>query len=323
MYHMVIDPADLGELDAHSLHPKMYVTKRTLAMQMEYLSRNYRVIEAAQLVSAAKEGTVLPRNACVITFDDGWKGTYTYALPILKKYNLPATVFLVSQYVGANRWFWPEKVSVLLSKYLAARGSEGHRATAWATKAGAEFSTILSDPHLTPTKKIATIIEALKAVGRDDRDKIIHELEEALAAHHIRIAYSERLIVNWDEVAEMSKHRITFGAHTETHPILTKIPLPEAIREIAQSKVAIEKQLGTVCPFFCYPNGDYNDEVKTQVMAHYSCAFSTDIGFVKPNDDLFTLKRIGISDEGSRTRAQFACKASGILEPLLNVLRGR
>jgi hypothetical protein len=59
------------------------------------------------------------------------------------------------------------------------------------------------------------------------------------------------------------------------------------------------------------------------VMAHYSCAFSTDIGFVKPNDDLFTLKRIGISDEGSRTRAQFACKASGILEPLLNVLRGR
>ncbi len=321
MYHMVIDPGHPDELDPHFLHPKMYVTKPTFEMQMEYLSRHYRVIDAAQLVKAVKDGEGLPRNACVITFDDGWRGTYTHAFPILKKHNLPATVFLVSDYVGANRWFWPEKVLVLLSKYLALGADEGCWTSAHATAEGIRFSSLLSDPHLAPMKKIDTFIEALKGLGKDVRDKIIHELEETLTAHHIEMTYPERLTLNWDEVAEMSKHRITFGAHTKTHPILTKIPLREAVEEIAQSKIAIEEHLGIVCSSFCYPNGDYNHEVKEHVMAYYSCAFSTHIGFVKPNDDPFTLKRVGISHEGSLTRAQFACKASGILEPLLNLLR--
>lgn len=321
MYHRIIDPGNLGDLDRRFLYPGMYVTKRAFEMQMEYVSRNYRVIDAAQLVSAVKNGEELPTNTCVITFDDGWKDTYTHAFPVLKRHNLPATIFLVSDYVGTNRMFWPEKVSLLLSKYLASGGLEGRWAASCITMERIGLSFLLSNPYLTLTNKITKFIEAMKALGPDNRDRVIRELEEVLLVHHIEIAYSERMILTWDEVAEMSMNRITFGSHTETHPILTKIPLPEAAQEIAQSKIAIEEHLGTVCSSFCYPNGDYNHQIKERVMAHYSCAFTTHIGFVKPHDDPFALKRMGIRDEASFTRALFACKASGILEPLVSTMR--
>jgi peptidoglycan/xylan/chitin deacetylase (PgdA/CDA1 family) len=321
MYHRILDSANLGPLDAQFLYPGMYVTKRAFEMQMEYIARNYNVVTTAQLVSALKQGEDLPRNPCVITFDDGWRDTYTHVFPILRKHHLPATIFLVSDYMGTNGWFWPEKTSFLLSKCLALGGLEGQWVTSCITIKRSGLSSLLLNPRLTHTKRIVAFVEALKALGAKDRDAIIRELEGVLKAHHIETTYPERLILSWDEATEMSANRITFGAHTKTHPILTKIRLPEAEREIVQSKTAIEEHLGTVCSSFCYPNGDYNDEIKEQVMATYSCAFSTHIGFVKRNDDLFALNRVGIRDEASFTRAMFACKVTGILEPIVSVMR--
>jgi peptidoglycan/xylan/chitin deacetylase (PgdA/CDA1 family) len=64
--------------------------------QMRFLSQHRSVISLADVVACAKGEKALPRNSVAITFDDGYKDTYTTAFPILKKYKLPATVFLTS-----------------------------------------------------------------------------------------------------------------------------------------------------------------------------------------------------------------------------------
>ena len=69
--------------------------------QMKYLAENgYHTITPAEMLDAWEKGTGLPDNPVIITFDDGYIDNYENAFPILEKYNLKATIFLISDYIG-------------------------------------------------------------------------------------------------------------------------------------------------------------------------------------------------------------------------------
>lgn len=312
MYHRVID---LEAERKDYIQPGMYVTKETFAMQMNYLSEYYDVITLEEFIEAVKTRDRIKSNACVITFDDGWRDTYTQAFPILKEYNLPATVFLVSEYVGTNRWFWTERVSYLLVKYLQTMGFKESRPAFYPALARIDFFSLTSKRNLVSEEKIELIIEKMKQLKQDEREKAIKEMEDLLKDDLLSDS-SERLLMNWGEIKEMSRFRITFGSHTKRHVLLTKVTKRDAIEEIVESKQEIEKCLAKPCQAFCYPNGDHDDQVKETVKEHYISAVTTQHGFVKPGDDLFGLKRIGIHNDISFTKAMFACRTSGILDLL-------
>ncbi len=106
--------------------------------------------------------------------------------------------------------------------------------------------------------------------------------------------------LSWDEIKEMSKNDITFGAHTVTHPILTRMSLAEAAEEIKASKEAIEEKLKSPVRVFAYPNGrqdDFNESIK-QVLkeAGFLCATTILWGTNSIDTDPFELRRIGIWD---------------------------
>ena len=63
--------------------------------QVRLLSQKYNVISLQELVSRIQDGKEMPANAVAITLDDGFQDNYTFAYPILKKYNVPATIFVV------------------------------------------------------------------------------------------------------------------------------------------------------------------------------------------------------------------------------------
>ncbi len=71
--------------------------------------------------------------------------------------------------------------------------------------------------------------------------------------------------LSWDEIREMAGHGIEFGAHTRSHPILSRLPDRQSIAaEVAGSKARIEAETGLKVQHFCYPNGhpeDFTDEV--------------------------------------------------------------
>lgn len=91
MYHYVND-GHAGSLS---------VTPENFERQMKYLKdRGYAVISLDAFIEGKRLGRDFARNTVVITFDDGWEDNYTKAFPILKKYEMPATIFLISQLVG-------------------------------------------------------------------------------------------------------------------------------------------------------------------------------------------------------------------------------
>lgn len=312
VYHRIIDSADIN---SSYIQPGMYVTRQAFEMQTEYLFKRYRVMGLEELIEAVKKGNRIKGNTCIITFDDGWKDTYIHVLPILKKYKLSATVFLVSDYVGTNRWFWTDKVSYLLAKYLETMEHKESSQTIYPALHRMDFFPLISKEGLTSEQKIEAIIENMKQLDQDDREKTIYELKDLLK-HYTLSESSEPPLLSWDEVSEMSRTAITFGSHTKSHAILTKVSKKEATGEIVESKQEIEKRLSKPCQAFCYPNGDYDDEIKRIVSEHYACALTTQHGFVTSGDDLFGLKRIGIHNDISFTRAMFACRISGILDIL-------
>lgn len=95
MYHRIDTSTSKGS--------KLVVAPKSFARQMRFLSRaNYKVISLEALVGHLRSNERLPQKSAVITFDDGYRDNYINAYPILKTYNFPATIFLVTDWVGRS-----------------------------------------------------------------------------------------------------------------------------------------------------------------------------------------------------------------------------
>ena len=99
-------------------------------------------------------------------------------------------------------------------------------------------------------------------------------------------------LLSWNEIKELHKYGIEFGAHSLTHPDFTKIPLEQVRRELVESKLVIEDKLGSAVKTFAYPYGRFNTAVKQLTAQHYAAACSTNLGKVKESSDFYSLKRV-------------------------------
>ncbi len=82
---------------------KMVITPENFDAQMAYLKKHgYRVIPLSSIHSFLKGEAALPQRAVIITIDDGYRSSHDIAYPILKKYNLPATMFIYSDFTGSK-----------------------------------------------------------------------------------------------------------------------------------------------------------------------------------------------------------------------------
>lgn len=101
-----------------------------------------------------------------------------------------------------------------------------------------------------------------------------------------------RPMLSWMEISEMSRHGITFGAHTLTHPDLTSLPFCQAEAEILQSKEIIEDRLNSPVTCFAYPFGRWNRSLREIVQQYFTCACSDELALTCKASDIFTLERV-------------------------------
>ncbi len=92
MYHRI---------DDRYVESKLSVSPESFARQMRFLKvHNYNVISLDEAAELFKEGSPIPHNTVVVTLDDGYENNYTNAFDVLKEYHIPATVFIVTEWVG-------------------------------------------------------------------------------------------------------------------------------------------------------------------------------------------------------------------------------
>lgn len=95
MYHRVLDASEVTP----SIHPGMYVTSESFSRQLEYLSKTYHVVTLEEMEEWFLGKRKIDGTPCLITFDDGWEDNYRNAFPLLRKFSMPAAIFLVTEQI--------------------------------------------------------------------------------------------------------------------------------------------------------------------------------------------------------------------------------
>jgi peptidoglycan/xylan/chitin deacetylase (PgdA/CDA1 family) len=117
--------------------------------------------------------------------------------------------------------------------------------------------------------------------------------------------WAPRLMLTWDEVSEMYRCGIKFGAHTGSHPALSTLKPVDAREEIRRSRSAIEKVLNATVNTFAYPSGrpgHFTASTKTLVKEEgFNCALTTIFGNNEAGMDLYEMRRIAPWNDESET----------------------
>lgn len=100
MYHSI---------DGNSAGSKLSVSPASFDRQMEFLRKNSYNIVSLEKMAEYIRGKRVPFKTIAVTFDDGYYNNYEYAYPVLKKYSIPATIFVIIKHVGDPGWLgWNE-----------------------------------------------------------------------------------------------------------------------------------------------------------------------------------------------------------------------
>jgi len=115
---------------------------------------------------------------------------------------------------------------------------------------------------------------------------------EATGAEDRLPSMNGRPMLSWGEIRAMHRAGITFGAHTLTHPDLTRLPAGRVEIEVRASKATIEDRLGTPVVCFAYPYGRYDRRSHALVRQHFACACSDALGLMSARSDPWALERV-------------------------------
>jgi len=99
-------------------------------------------------------------------------------------------------------------------------------------------------------------------------------------------------MLSWREICEMHRWGIHVGAHTCSHPDLTRLPTEQIEAEIYNSKAIIEDMLGATVRSFAYPYGRYDQRSHKIVQQHFHCGCSDTLGLVAEHSDPYALERV-------------------------------
>lgn len=99
-------------------------------------------------------------------------------------------------------------------------------------------------------------------------------------------------MLNWEQIKEMARSVFDIQAHTQSHPILTKLPPALAGQEMAGSKAVIEERLGKQVRFFAYPYGRFDKRIYELAREQFAAACSTTLRYVDSASDRHMLERV-------------------------------
>jgi peptidoglycan/xylan/chitin deacetylase (PgdA/CDA1 family) len=301
MYHRVAEV----DLDPWSI----CVTPQHFGEQLEVLREYAQPVSLKQFIEAHRDGTV-PQGSVVITFDDGYADNLHHAKPLLERYNLPATIFISTGYIGQGQEFWwdelerlllrpgqlPEKLDLRIdgiyrrwelgdaANYREEDYRRDRNQRAWASDPNSRMFFYFS------------VWQKLRLLSNSDRRTVLDALSTWVGTASV-VSQNARSLSPEELTTLGQGNLIEIGAHTVTHPCLSTQMKAAQQDEIQRSKAELETLLNRPVTSFSYPFGDYTAEtVELTRSAGFSCACSTAQESTWRHSDRFELPRLAVQN---------------------------
>jgi len=268
-YHSVWDEKNQAQF-SQNLYWNISVSSKDFEDQILFLKKNgHSFIQFSDLKSPKIKETRRLDKPTVIFFDDGFKDVLVNALPILKKYEIPATIFITTGLIDRSYFLWTLKVRHLLSRR-----------------------------HL-DMEQIERKVAEMKKLSITERGETISVMEKE--ANLILNPSDFNIFLNWDEIRELSKNNFEIGSHGVSHEKFVELSDGELKLELVSSRTILEQKTGAMVGTISYPYGRYNERIIGSARSsRYSLGLSTLVGsnsFEYIDKHPFQIKRINPEED--------------------------
>jgi peptidoglycan/xylan/chitin deacetylase (PgdA/CDA1 family) len=289
------------------------VTPAHFGEHLEVLRKYGDPIALRSLLPALQNGQC-PRRAIGVTFDDGYVDNLHHAKPLLERYDVPATVFVTSGYVGSEKEFWYDDLERLLLQpgilpktlrlnvngtlhQWQLNGAVHYDKDSYCSYAGWNISR--QDNPTQRHELYRSLFQTLLPLPDKQRRKLVDDL--LIAAGVETSGRPTHRILSPEEMIQLTEGELVeVGSHTVSHPILSTLPTAAQAAEISQSKARLEEILGDRVSSFAYPYGGrshYTDETVAAVrQAGFECACAAFPGIVRQAAERWQLPRFVVRD---------------------------
>lgn len=281
------------------------VKSSSFEKQIIQLSNHYKLISLEDYIHMVIKKTHMTGNYCVITFDDGLRGCYDYALPILQKLGVQSTFFICSEPLEEQNILAIYKINLLIENL------------------GSEFFLAQVNHHIEQIDEYFEY-EDPASIGitniyryDDDARKILkkklnYELPIKIKNKIVSDIYNEfenvnfpglkDIFINQEEIKKIHNYGHSIGAHTHSHEILARISDTAQHEEIHRSVDFLSQIIGQKVTSFAYPfgtDGTYTDLSKL-ILSKSGMKFALNVRRKQINlnqdNDLYDINRYDVSD---------------------------
>jgi peptidoglycan/xylan/chitin deacetylase (PgdA/CDA1 family) len=242
-YHRIDEPTRRPWLDPGLIS----ATPKDFGKQMAYLASHCQMLTVSDVLAALKSRNKkdLPPRAVLVTFDDGYCDFEEQAWPILRRYKIPATLFVPTAYPDhPEQTFWWDDL------YQALQNTNRKE------NLDTPIGTFSLSNAVSRNQAYQRLKNYMKTLKHAEAILKVRELCDELD-----VQPASNCIMSWDSLRKLSRDGLTLGAHTRTHSLLNRISLDEARKEVIGSFEDLKSEISLALPIFAYPSGEFNDDV--------------------------------------------------------------
>lgn len=219
---------------------------------IRYLSKNYQVVLLEDLLKTPHQFIKGPKKIVTIQFDDGYKDNIEFAAPILKKYNCPASFYVVSGCIDSGLPTWT---------YLLDHSLQHTRVNVLELPfdfVPEDKKSIRADANNKLSDLARPIKPWLKKISNSQRIAVL----ETILRQCNDVTEKKAAMMDWNDIKELRRLGFYVGSHSHSHPLLASIETEEEIVfELDSSARRIEEMTGQRPVTISYPIGSFDDRV--------------------------------------------------------------
>lgn len=273
---------------------------QTFEKHIHWMSKCFEFIDLDKFIEIIYTRKAKNKAYALLTFDDGDSEFEYAALPILKKYDIPAVIFVPTHFLDTGKIFYNLRLTSLIDDI----DNNGWRKIA-ETEMPQKVRTVIEDyqERWSSCKKelrreIGLIFFGMKEI---EVEQILDRWEN-LTGHNYSLGIKS---IDWDEARELERQGVRIQSHTVNHYRLDGLDDDEIEFELAESKRRLESELDHEALSICYPVGAYDERVvELSRRVGYKLGFTTDPGIIdltRQGDYCYKLPRISNGISGTST----------------------